>query len=292
MASDKDYYDILGVARTATDDEIRTAFRTLARRYHPDVSKEPDAERCFAEAQEAYEVLSDSDKRQAYDRFGRAGAGAASGTPGGGGWQYRTGGGQQVDPADFQDIFEEMFRGAGRSTPYSSEGRGAPRPRRGADISKSMTVTFMTAAIGGEETIKLDDGTLVSIRIPAGIEDGGRLRVRDKGEPGPGGGPRGDVIVTVRVGGHPSFTRNGLDLIVEVPITAVEAIRGTSVSVPLLDGTVDLRIPAGSSSGRKLRIAGKGITDASGRQGDFFALIQIRVPEGDTLSSAGQDALD
>ena len=127
MAADKDYYDILGVARTATDDEIRTAFRALARRYHPDVSKEPDAERRFAEAQEAYEVLSDAEKRQAYDRFGRAGAGAASGSPGGGGWQYRAGGGRQVDPADFQDIFEEMFRGSGRSSPFGSGDQGTPR---------------------------------------------------------------------------------------------------------------------------------------------------------------------
>ena len=169
---------------------------------------------------------------------------------------------------------------------------GTPRPRRGADLSRSMTVTFMTAALGGEETLKLDDGTTVSIRIPAGIEDGGRLRVRDKGEPGPGGGSRGDLIVTVRVGGHPVFRRSGLDLSVDVPVTAVEAIRGTSVSVPLLSGQVDLRIPPGSSSGRRLRITGKGIVDAAGHEGDFYAVVQIRVPEGDSLPEAAQDALD
>ncbi|MDG2424175.1 MAG: DnaJ C-terminal domain-containing protein [Phycisphaerales bacterium] len=292
MADDKDYYDILGVGRTATDDEIRTAFRKLARRYHPDVSQEADAERRFAEAQEAYEVLSDTEKRKAYDRFGRSGVGASPGGPGGGGWQYKGSGGQQVDPADFQDIFEEMFSGGAGSSPFSGGGSRAPQPRRGANISRSITITFLTAAMGGEESIKLDDGTQVSMRIPAGIDDGGRLRVRDKGEPGPGGGPRGDLIMTVRVGKHPVFTRSDLDVMVDVPVTVVEAIRGTSISVPLLEGHVDLRIPAGSSSGRKLRIAGKGIKDAAGKQGDFYAIIQIRAPEGDTLSQASQDALD
>ncbi|MBG80519.1 MAG: molecular chaperone DnaJ [Phycisphaerae bacterium] len=292
MAAQRDYYDVLDVSRTATDDEIRSAFRTLARKFHPDVCKEDDAEKRFAEVQEAYEVLSDKDKRQAYDRFGHAGAGAAAGAPGGGGWNYSSTGGQQVDPSAFQDIFEEMFSGGGGS-PFSGRGASAgPSPRRGADIAKSITVTFMTAAQGGEEQIRLDDGTTVSLRIPAGIEDGSRLRIRDKGQPGPGGGPRGDIIVTVRVGGHPHFRREGLDLVLDLPITAVEAIRGTSVSVPLLSGSVELRVPAGSSSGRKLRVPGQGIKDASGNQGDFYAEIQIRVPESDSLSEAAQAALD
>ena len=292
MAAEKDYYDILGVARSATDDEIRTAFRKLARRYHPDVSEESDAEERFAEAQEAYAVLSDSEKRTAYDRFGRSGVGQSSGGPGQGGWQYRSGGGAQVDPADFQDIFEEMFGGGGGGSPFSGGGSRTQRPRKGSDVSRSITVTFLTAALGGDEHIKLDDGTEVSLRIPAGIDDGGRLRVRDKGEPGAAGGPRGDLIVTVRVGKHPIFTRSGLDIMLDVPLTAVEAMRGTSISVPLLDGSVDLRIPSGSSSGRKLRIAGKGIQNASGKQGDFFAIIQIKVPQSDSLSTEGQEALD
>jgi len=293
MAADKDYYDILGVSRSATDDEIRTAFRKLARRYHPDVSEEADAEQRFAEAQEAYAVLSDSEKRQSYDRFGRSGVGASPGGSGQGGWQYRSGGGgQQVDPSDFQDIFEEMFGGGGGGSPFSGGGSRAQRPRKGSDVSRSITVTFLTAALGGDEHIKLDDGTEVSLRIPAGIDDGGRLRVRDKGESGAAGGPRGDLIVTIRVGKHPSFTRSGLDIMLDVPLTAVEAMRGTSISIPLLDGSVDLRIPSGSSSGRKLRIAGKGIQNASGNQGDFFAIIQIKVPQSDSLSTEGQEALD
>ena len=290
MAAGTDYYDTLGISRSATDDEIRAAFRSLARKYHPDVSKEPDSEKRFAEVQEAYEVLSDTEKRQAYDRFGHAGSAAAGGAPGGGGWDYRGRGGQEGDPAAFQEIFEEMFRGqGGRSDPFSA---GDRRPRRGADVSQSVTVTFLTAALGGEESVTLGDGTSVSLRIPAGIEDGGRLRIREKGAPGPDGGPPGDVIVTVRVGGHPFFRRAGLDLLIDVPISLVEAVRGTAVSIPLLQGAVDLRIPAGSSSGRKLRIGGKGITDPSGRQGDFYAIVQIRAPEAETLSEAGQSALD
>ena len=287
MAADRDYYEILGIEKTASEDEIRSAFRTLARRYHPDVCKEEGAEALFAEVQEAYEVLSDKEKRESYDRFGRAGGGAGPG--GAGGWNYRPSGSGQVDPTDFQDIFEEMFSGRGGGSPFSG---GAPRATRGRDISSRVSVTFMTAALGGEETIKLDDGTSVSIKIPAGIEDGSRLRVRGKGVAGQNGGSAGDVIVTVRVGGHPLFSRSGLDLSVDIPLTVVEAIRGTSISVPLLQGEVELRIPEGSSSGQKLRITGKGIEDPSGRKGDFYAVIQIRAPKGSSLSDASQKALD
>ena len=288
MAANRDYYDILGVQKAATEDEIRSAFRQLARRYHPDVCKEDDAEARFAEVQEAYEVLSDKEKRESYDRFGRAGG--ASGPGAAGGWNYRSGGGSQVDPADFQDIFEEMFSGRSGGSPFTSS--GTPQARRGSDIAARVSITFMTAALGGEEIIKLEDGTSVSIKIPPGIEDGSRLRVRGKGNAGTGGGTAGDVIVTVRIGGHPVFSRIGLDLMVDVPVSAVEAIRGTVVTVPLLQGEVELRIPEGASSGQKLRITGRGIQDPSGRKGDFFAVVQIRVPKGTTLSSTAQGALD
>lgn len=287
MAADRDYYEILGIEKTASEDEIRSAFRKLARRYHPDVCKEDGAEARFAEVQEANEVLSDKEKRESYDRFGRAGGVGGSGAAGG--WHNRGGGSGQGDPSDFQDIFEEMFNGRGGGSPFSG---GSPQSRRGSDISSRVSITFMTAALGGEETIKLDDGTNVSIKIPSGIEDGSKLRVRGKGNRGQNGGSSGDVIVTVRVGGHPLFSRSGLDLSVDIPVTAVEAIRGTAVSVPLLHGEVELRIPEGSSSGRKLRITGSGIEDPSGRKGDFYAVVQIRAPKGSSLSDAGQDALD
>lgn len=283
MAAARDYYEILGIEKTASEDEIRSSFRKLARRYHPDVCKEDGADARFAEVQEAYEVLSDEEKRESYDRFGRAGSGS------GAGWNNRTGGGPQPDPSDFQDIFEEMFNGRGGGSPFSG---GAPRSARGSDISSRVSITFMTAAMGGQESIRLDDGTTVSIKIPAGIEDGSRLRVRGKGGTGHNGGPAGDVIVTVRVGGHPIFSRNGLDLSVDIPVSVVEAIAGTSISVPLLQGHVELRIPEGSSSGQKLRITGKGIEDPTGRKGDFFAIVQIRAPKRSSLSEAGQEALD
>lgn len=283
MAAARDYYEILGIEKNASEDEIRSSFRKLARTYHPDVCKEDGAEARFAEVQEAYEVLSDKEKRESYDRFGRAGGG------GGAGWNPRPGGGPQVDPSDFQDIFEEMFSGRGGGSPFSG---GAPRASRGGDISSRVSITFMTAAMGGEETIRLDDGTSVSIKIPAGIEDGSRLRVRGKGHAGQNGGSAGDVIVTVRVGGHPVFSRTGLDLYVDIPVSVVEAIRGASISVPLLQGQVELRIPEGSSSGQKLRIPGKGIEDPSGRKGDFYAVVQIRAPKAGSLSEAGQEALD
>jgi DnaJ-class molecular chaperone len=291
MAAGQDYYNTLGIARTATDDAIRKAHRALARKYHPDVSTEPEAQKRFAEVQEAYDVLSDTEKRQAYDR------GDPTGMPSGGGWQQRGPGGPSVDPGDFQDIFEEMFgaggpRGTAGGSPFSAAAQPRPRPRRGGDRSHSLTVTFMTAAKGGEETIKLDDGSTVSLRIPAGIDDGGRLRVRDKGVLGSGGGARGDLIVTIRVGGHPWFRRSGLDLLLDVPVSIVEATRGTSISMPLLNGRIDLRIPAGSNSGQRLRIAKQGLESASGDRGDFYAVVQIKAPEGPTLSDAAQNALD
>lgn len=276
MAADRDPYETLGVARSASDDEIRSAYRKLARTYHPDICTEPDAEKKFAAVQEAYEILSDTEKRAAFDRFGRVGGPGGGAGPGGpsGGW----GGGQQVDPADFQDIFEQMFRGQGG---FGGQPRAAARPasHRGVDVAKTISVTFQTAAIGGTEYLVLDDGSKVDLHIPAGIDGGGKLRLRNRGGAGSGGGPRGDVIVTVQVGGHPYFTRQGLDLLVTVPITIAEAACGTSVRVSLLKGSVDLTIPPGSSSGARLRVRSQGITNEKDVKGDLYAVIQIVAPK-------------
>ncbi|HBZ96870.1 MAG: molecular chaperone DnaJ [Phycisphaerae bacterium] len=274
MPSGKDYYAILGVQRTASADEIRKAYRSLARKYHPDVSTEGDAGDRFNEVQQAYEVLSDEEKRRAYDQFGDAGAGAA-------GWSgYGGGGGGDVDPDRFQDIFEQMFGGGGPSpggNPFGGGG-GAARPRRGGDVNSSMTVTFMTAAQGGVEEIR-PDGASVEVRIPAGIDDGGKLRLRGRGQPGLHGGEAGDLIVTVHVGAHPVLRRDGLDLIVDVPISLAEAGLGTVVRVPLLKGSIELKIPPCTSSGRRLRVPGKGIVDDRQRTGDFYAQVQVVSPE-------------
>ncbi len=284
MAADRDPYETLGVSRSASDDEIRSAYRKLARTYHPDVCTEPDAEKKFAAVQEAYEILSDKEKRAAFDRFGRVGGPGSSAESGfGGGW----GGGQQVDPADFEDIFEQMFRGQGG---FSGQPRSAarPAPHRGVDVSKAISVTFQTAALGGTEHLVLDDGSKVDLHIPRGIEDGGKLRLRGRGGTGSGGGPQGDVIVTVNLGGHPYFTRQGLDLIVTVPITITEAANGTSVRVSLLKGSVDLTIPPGSSSGARLRVREQGITSEKDIKGDLYAVIQIVAPKDLSKEAASQ----
>lgn len=287
MASGKDYYGILGVQRTASADEIRQAYRSLARKYHPDVAREPDAEQRFNEVQEAYEVLSDEEKRKAYDRFGEAGIGG-----GAAGWSGYGGSGVDVDPERFHDIFEQMFGGGGAS-PFEGAaggGRPGPRPRRGADVTMAITVTFLTAALGGTEEVRLRDGASFEVQVPAGIDEGGKLRLRGRGQAGINGGDTGDLILTVHVGEHPVLRRDGLDLIVDVPITLAEAALGTKVRMPLLQGAVELKIPPGTSSGRRLRIPGKGITDARKRQGDFYAHVQVVAP--DELGDRARELLE
>lgn len=287
MAADRDPYETLGVSRSATDDEIRSAYRTLARTYHPDVCTEPDAEKRFAAVQEAYEILSDTEKRAAFDRFGRVGApGSSAGSGYGGGW----GAARQVDPADFEDIFEQMFRGQGGGFGGRGRATARPTPHRGVDVSLAISVTFQTAALGGTEHLVLDDGSKVDLHVPAGIEDGGKMRLRGRGGAGTSGGSAGDVIVTVNVGGHPYFTRQGLDLLVTVPITIAEAANGTSVRISLLKGSVDLRIPPGSSSGARLRVRGQGIANEQSDTGDLYAVIQIVAPKD--LSREASDQLE
>lgn len=274
MAAGRDYYDVLGVSRTATTDEIRNAWRGLVRQYHPDVSDAPDAEARFNEIQEAYDVLSDDTKRSEYDRFGRAGGGSR-GWPGG-----ASGGGASVDASQFQDIFEEMFSGGGGG--FGQGGfrpGGEPRAQRGSDLRMTLSITFRTAALGGTEQVKLKDGTSIEVKIPAGIEDGGTLRLKGRGGQGMQGGTAGDLLLTVRVGQHPALRRVGLDLFMDVPVNIAEAGLGTRVRVTLLDGTIELKIPPGTDSGRKLRVPEQGITDAAGATGDFYAVVQIVAPE-------------
>lgn len=277
MASGKDYYGILGVQRTASSDKIRKAYRSLARKYHPDVCKESDAEDRFNEVQQAYEVLSDEEKRRTYDQFGEAGVGGGASDWAG----YGGSSGVNVDPDRFQDIFEQMFSGSAASggSPFGGGAQSAARPRRGSDVTLSMTVTFMTAAIGGQEEVRLNDGTSVEVRIPPGIDDGGKLRLRWRGQPGLHGGEAGDLMLTINVGGHPVLRRDGLDLIVEVPISLAEAGLGTAIRVPLLKGSIELKIPPGTSSGRRLRVPGKGVVDDRKRAGDYYVLVQIVAPE-------------
>ncbi len=292
MPRPRDYYEVLGVSRGATADEVRKAYRRLARKHHPDVNKSPDAAERFNEINEAYEILNDPEKRKAYDQFGHAGVGAGPGGFGAGGYGQWTGeggpsgfrsrpGAGPGGTGDFGSIFEEMFAGRGQS-PFGGP-QAPPRPRKGRDLQHKLTVTFMTAATGGREQIRIADhdhgGTqTVDVKIPAGVEAGSKLRVKGKGQSGGQGGPPGDLIITVDVGGHPLFRREGLDLIVDVPINIAEASLGVTVAVPLLNGSADLKIPAGASSGAKLRIKDRGIKGKNGKLGDFYALVKIIAP--------------
>lgn len=328
MPKQKDYYDVLGVKRDASTDQIRTAYRKLARQYHPDVNKAPDAAKRFSEVQEAYDVLSDVEKRKAYDRFGHAGVGAGPppgsagagwggfGGPGRGGrtvWTTSSGG---MGAEDLGSIFEEIFgsRGAagarggprasrrGGASPFDFDFEAEPGPtpsQRGRDVEHKLSVSFMTAALGGTEQIRFTmngSTSTISVKIPPGIDSGGKLRLKGKGEPGHNGGPPGDLILTIEVGKHPHFRREGLDLYIDVPINIAEAALGTTVRAPLLkneDGAswVEIKIPPGASSGRKLRIRGKGIADASGNKGDYYAVIQVVAPTPDELSGNGRRLL-
>ncbi|MDZ4829475.1 MAG: DnaJ C-terminal domain-containing protein [Phycisphaerae bacterium] len=314
----RDYYEILGVPRSASADDIRKAHRKLARKHHPDVSKAADASAKFAEAQEAYDVLSDIEKRKRYDQYGHAGvSGAASqsgghdgggpfrhstghttgrsGGPGTGGWPSgeATGNWSEMDAEGFDSVFGDLFgaRG-GRGGPARPTSRGAAQA--GDDIEHTVSVPFAVAAHGGTETVRITapGGSTQSldVKIPAGIKSGARMRVKAKGQPGRGGGPAGDLILAVSVGEHPWFRRDGLDLYLDVPITIAEAALGTVIHVPLMKGSVRLKVPAGTSSGAKLRAKAKGITDAKGDAGDFYAVIRITAPE--SLDDESRAALE
>jgi DnaJ-class molecular chaperone len=269
----RDYYEALGVRRDASADEIRQAYRRLAREYHPDVNKSDDAAQCFAEVSEAYEVLGDAEKRQKYDRFGTAAFGATGGP---------AGGGPAPDFSDFGSFFEEMFGRRGDS-PFAAGHTHRPGPVRGRDVEQTLTVSFMTAALGGEERLRFatqgSEPRTVTVKIPPGVEKGSRLRIRGRGQPGMRDGAPGDLLLTLEVGTHPHFRRDGLTVLIEVPITIAEAALGTTVRVPLLRGSAEIRIPPGASSGRKLRIPGKGVVDPAGKAGDFLAVVQIVAPE-------------
>jgi len=275
MASD-DFYRVLGVDRSSTADEIRRAYRALARKYHPDVNKDDDAATKFSEVQEAYDTLSDAEKRKMYDQFGSAGP--QGGFRGDSRWQQSSGyggsgfgGGGGVD---FSDFFSEAFAGQGRG----AQPRSAPA-QKGQNIETSITVTFMTAIKGGSEDVQTADG-MATVQIPPGMESGKKLRLKGKGHPGMGGGPDGDLMITVSVGGHPLYQRRGLDVEMDVDLNIVEAALGTKLSLPLpLGGSVEMKTPPGVSSNQRLRVKGKGAKASEDKVGDFYAVIHIVAPK-------------
>lgn len=335
----RDYYEVLGVSKSASQDEIKSAFRKLAKKYHPDVSKEADAEAKFKEVQEAYAVLSDEEKRRQYDQFGHAafqgGAGGASGF-----------GGFDFSGFDYGDIFDNIFSGFGGG--FSSS-RGNSRARRGSDSLMRMKLTFEEAVFGCKKDIELDlveecsecngkggfgeetcdkchgSGTITTeqhtilgsflskttcnkcggvgktysktcnhchgngrvkvnkeleIKIPAGVDNGSRLKLSGKGNSGTNGGSNGDLYIEFSVGEHDFYVRDENDIYIEAPITVTEAILGCKKEIPTLCGNVTLTIPAGSESGEKHRIKGKGINnEATRKKGDMYIVLKIVTPK-------------
>src|SRR3954447_2596249 len=301
----KDFYDTLGLSRTASEEEIQKAYRKLARKYHPDMN--PDdatAKKKFQEVQQAFETLSDDDKRKRYDQFGSDYEAAAAGGPGAGGWRYTTSSGPQTYPFDVNDL-GDLF-GAGGAGAESggfadlfkqfSRGRGTRRAQRpmarGNDLRHELTVPFNTAVQGGEAalTVQRHDGNVETIRvkIPAGIDDGKKIRLRGQGEPGTGDAPAGDILLTIHVSPHPFFRRTGNRLDVRVPVTLAEAALGATIDVPTPQGTISLKVPPNTSSGTRLRVKGHGVRPTNGTAGDLFAEIEIELPKNLTAEERQQ----
>jgi curved DNA-binding protein len=278
----KDYYKVLGVERSAGEDDIKKAYRKLARKYHPDVSKEPNAKEKFQEVSEAYETLRDKEKRAAYDSLGSGFRPGQDFRPPPD-WFDRFGSGRNEDlgGVDLSDLFESL--GAfGRATGF---GRGRGGARRGGtmafpgeDYEVQVRLTLDEAFRGTERTVQLDGGRSFTARIPRGATDGQRLRLKAKGAPGANGGPPGDLYLQIHLDPHPLFRVSGHDLDLEVPLAPWEAALGAQVEIPTMEGRVTMKVPPGSKAGQKLRLAGKGLPRPGGGAGDLYALLTVDVP--------------
>jgi len=289
----QDYYQTLGVKQGAGDEEIKAAYRKLARKYHPDKNKEAGAEDKFKAISEAYEVLHDKQKRAAYDNV-RAGGGYRAGDnfrppPG---WQQQAPGGFEFrdfgggDAGGFSDFFESLFGGRGGAGPRAQRG-----PMRGNDVRAAVEIDLRTAYAGGKQRLGLRDASgerTLEVNIPAGILPGKVIRLGGQGEPGYSGAPSGDLLLEVQVRDDPQFKLHGRDIEVEVPLSPWEAALGAKVPVPTLGGDVELKIPAGSRSGRRLRLKGRGMPGKT--PGDQIVSLAIQIPpaDSDTAKAAYQ----
>lgn len=285
-----DPYSVLGVARDSDDETIKKAYKRLAKKYHPDISKEANADEKFKEVNAAFDVLKDPEKKKMYDTFGSTdgpppgfGGGFGGGGPGG---FSGFGGFEQGGGIDFEDVLSSMF-GAG------ARGGGFHREARGRDQHTTMTLEPMLAITGGETTIVVPRGggrsDTLKVRIPAGVEDGKTLRLRGQGAPPPRGGPAGDLHIKLQIPDHPRLRRRGKDLELDLPVTVVEAVRGAEVVAPTPTGEVKVRVPPGAKSGQKLRLKGRGVQAKSGH-GDLFLVLQVQPP--DVHSDAILEAID
>ena len=268
----KDYYKILGVDRKAGDDEIKKAYRKLARKYHPDVSKEANAKEKFQEVSEAYETLRDKEKRAAYDSLGSGFRQGQDFRPPPD-WFDRFGGGNRSEDLHGVDL-GELFESMGL---FGRAGRRSRRSFAGEDFEVPVRLTIEEAARGTERTVQLD-GRGFTARIPRGATDGQRLRLPGKGAPGTNGGPPGDLYLQIALEPHPLYRAHGHDLDLEVPLAPWEAALGAQIEVPTLEGRVQMKVPAGSKAGQKLRLAGRGLPKPGGGAGDLYAVLSIAVP--------------
>ncbi len=293
----KDYYKTLGVGKDAKKEDVAKAYRRLARQHHPDLNKGADAERRFKEINEAYQVLSDPEKRARYDQLGPnweqfARSGGAPGGQGGFQWVFTgTPGAGTGDFSDFSDFFRMVF---GNTAGFGGPGgvgeqvrrrpaNGRTRARAGEDLESEVEVTLLEAYRGAERSIEIrrEDGSTrrLDVKIPAGVRDGQRIRLAGQGAPGYGGGAAGDLYLRVRVQPHPFLRREGDDIYADLPVALHEALLGAEVAVPTLKGRVSLRIPAETQNGRVIRLAGQGTPRAGGGFGDMFVTVKVVLPQ-------------
>ena len=285
----EDYYQILNVSKNASQDEIQKSYRRLARKYHPDLHADKEekeresAKQQFQKIQQAYDVLSDEEKRRMYDQLGPNFEQMRGGSPfgGAGGAQFDfseifgrgAGGGQPT--GGFEEILRQFGMGAGPQGP-------PPGPAKGPDVEQRITVPFAIAVLGGEHQVTFEQRSgkvkTIKVKIPAGIPDGKRIRLRGQGHSGFDGGPKGDVLIQVKVAPHPNYTREGLNLKVTVPISVGEAANGAKIDLPTPHGTITVTVPPETSSGKSLRLKGMGIKTKD-RAGDLIAQLQIVLPE-------------
>ena len=300
-----DLYQRLGIQRGASDAEIKKAYRSLAKQLHPDRNKDnPNAAKRFGEVTQAYDLLSDKDKRARYDRgeidedgnpkspfgsgFGGGGYHPGGGFGGGGGGGAHPGAGFENfqfnagDGADLSDLFEGLFGGGGAGRAGGGFGRFGQRsraPQKGADVAYRLKVPFVDAVALKPQRITLGDGKTIDLKLPKGLNASSKIRLAGKGQEGPAG--RGDAIVTIEVGTHRHFTRDGNNVRLSLPISLKEAVLGAKVKVPTADGPVMLTIPKGTTSGKVFRLKGKGFTAKDGKRGDQLVTVVVDVPAGD-----------
>ncbi len=298
-----DLYQQLGVKRGASEAEVKKAYRALAKQLHPDRNKDnPKAAERFSKVTQAYDILSDKDRRAKYDRgeidedgnprmpfgggFGGGGTRSRAGGGRGGAGGFEGFGGTGFDPntADLSDLFEGLFGAATGGRRGGGFGRRQAPPQKGADVAYRLKVPFIDAATLKVQRVTLSGGKTIDVKLPNGDDSGTKIRLAGQGQPGPAG--NGDAIVTIEVASHPFFTRDGKDIRLALPVSLKEAVLGAKVKVPTPDGAVMLTVPKGSSSGKVLRLKGKGFTDKSGRRGDQLVTLNVDLPAGDAKLEA------